>query len=115
LLQLEFDKVTNDLFNIFFFLFLDRISPVFGCRCHRSTIRARRTGHSRSRTPSGFRCTLVDRHPIAPVARGHPRGCRTRRRRSSGCRPPGGVRSSGCHPPCIARPHSRALLMFYFG
>lgn len=86
---------------------------MFGCRRHRSTIRARRTRRARrscSRTPSGFRCTLVDCRPIAPVARG-PRGCRTSRR-SSGCRPSGSVRTSGCRPPGIARSLSRPLLIF---
>lgn len=104
-----------------YFIFLDRISPVFGCRRHRSTIRARRARCARrsgSRTPSGFRCTLVDCRPIAPVARG-PCGCRTSRR-SSGCRPSGSVRTSGCRPPGsrppgIARPLSRPLLIFDFG
>jgi len=104
-----------------YFLFLDRISPVFGYRCHRSTIRARRTSRacrSGSRTPSGFRCTLVDCRPIAPVARG-PCGRRTSRR-SSRCRPSSSVRTSGCRPPGsrtpgIARPLSRPLLIFDFG
>jgi len=92
-----------------YFLLLVRISPVFGCCRHRSTIRARRACRARcsgSSTPSGFRCTLVDCRPIAPVARG-PCGCRPSGSvRTSGCRPP------GSRPPGIARPLSRPLLIF---
>jgi len=91
---------------------------VFGRRCHRSTVRARRTGHSGSRTPSGFSGALVHRCPIAPIARGDP--CGGRARRPSGCRTSGGRPSGssppGSGPPGIARPsHGRALLMFDFG
>lgn len=90
---------------------------MFGRRCLRSSVRARCTGHSGSRTPSGFRGALVNRRPIASIARGDPRGIRTRR--PSGCRPPSSVRTSGgrppgSSPPSIARPLCRALLMFDF-
>jgi len=84
---------------------------VFGCRCRRSTVRARRTGRTSSGTPSGFSGALVHSRPIAPIARGDPRGSCTSRssgRRTSGGRPP------GSSPPGVARPHCRPLLMSDF-
>lgn len=91
--------------------FLDRISLVLDCRCHRSTVRAHRTGRTGSRTSSGFSGALVHSRPIAPIARGQPRGSCTSR--PSCCRPSGG-RTSVSSPPGLARPLCRALLMFAF-
>lgn len=89
---------------------------MFDCRYHRSTVRAHRTGRTGSRTPSGFSGALVHSRPIAPIARGDPRGSCTSR--PSCCRPSGvrtsGGRTSGSSPPGIARPLCRALLMFTF-